>query len=220
MESDSEKKIEWVPYANGNADAMFVFDVQQAVTDPYNEIARKFIAMIPKLGVQCMKCGRVHAFSNLLKGCPVCSRTSYAYRGSPSQLNVVCTECSVGVLQSVKCECGSVNPINGITLRKPKTGGCFIATATYGSPLAPEVIIFRQFRDEVLLPSKLGAAFVRVYYFISPAIATFISKHKLLQTITRQVFLEPILRLIKNERSFTDGCTNNRHSKVRKQQNI
>jgi hypothetical protein len=82
-------------------------------------------------------------------------------------------------------------------LRGTKTGGCFIATATYGSALAPEVIVFRQFRDEVLLSSKLGVRLIRFYYFVSPTIARFISKHELLRAISRQALFEPVLRLIR-----------------------
>jgi hypothetical protein len=78
-----------------------------------------------------------------------------------------------------------------------KKGGCFIATASYGSPLAPEVMVFRQFRDEKLLHSKLGSAFVRVYYFVSPPLAKIVSKNKLLRVIIRQLCLRPILRLIR-----------------------
>jgi tetratricopeptide (TPR) repeat protein len=82
-------------------------------------------------------------------------------------------------------------------LRGAKTGGCFIATVTYGSPLAPEVMAFRRFRDDHLLSSKFGAALVQIYYFVSPGVAMVISKHELLRALTRYVFLEPILRLIR-----------------------
>lgn len=77
-----------------------------------------------------------------------------------------------------------------------KSGNCFIATAAYGSPLAPEVEIFRRFRDGVLLVSSLGKRFVGLYYFVSPPLASLISKHKCLQTLTRRFLLEPILHLI------------------------
>lgn len=78
-----------------------------------------------------------------------------------------------------------------------KSGGCFIATATYGSPLAPEVATLRQFRDDVLLGSKLGRTFVSFYYSLSPPLAALISKHLRLQALTRRFMLEPLLLLIK-----------------------
>lgn len=47
---------------------------------------------------------------------------------------------------------------------------CFIATAVYGSA-APETQLLRDWRDDVLLPSKAGRCFVRTYYAVSPPIA-------------------------------------------------
>ncbi len=79
-----------------------------------------------------------------------------------------------------------------------KSGGCFIATAAYGSSLAPEVVTFRRFRDEVLLNSNLGAAVVDLYYAVSPPIAKLISNSSFLRTATRKILLEPILKMIKD----------------------
>jgi hypothetical protein len=53
--------------------------------------------------------------------------------------------------------------------------GCFIATATYGSEVADEVQLLRNFREQVVLQTKAGAAFMQVfnswYYSFSPQIA-------------------------------------------------
>lgn len=197
MDGDERKAVEWVPLADGSADAVFVFDVKQAVTDPYNEVARKFIEKIPTLAVQCLKCGRIHPFAHRLKGCPACSRTSYAYRGTPSRLNVVCTQCGAGVLESVQCECGCVNPINGSTLRQPKAkGGCFVATAASRDPFAPEVIVLSGFRDDVLLQNRLGRAFVRLYYAVSPPIAAIIARSASLRRLAMVMVVNPASRLV------------------------
>lgn len=56
-------------------------------------------------------------------------------------------------------------------------GGCLIATATYGSELAPQVQQLRELRDNKLLQTESGLAFVEgfnsIYYSFSPQIADF-----------------------------------------------
>jgi hypothetical protein len=79
-------------------------------------------------------------------------------------------------------------PVNGLLDGK----NCFIATAAFGSSMAPEVERFRSFRDQVLLKSSWGRTFVEFYYEYSPEAARFIANHELLRTITR-LFLYPIL---------------------------
>ena len=83
-----------------------------------------------------------------------------------------------------------------------KKSGCFIATATYGSPLAPEVLTFRRFRDDILLTTKAGTAFVEFYYLVSPPLARLISKGRFLRIVTRHLLLQPILRLLKSVGRF------------------
>jgi hypothetical protein len=62
---------------------------------------------------------------------------------------------------------------------------CFIATVTYDTPIAEEIQILRDFRDEYLLTSPLGQRFVNLYYQVSPPIAEFITDHPSLKPIVR-----------------------------------
>jgi hypothetical protein len=64
-------------------------------------------------------------------------------------------------------------------------GGCFIATAAYGSLIEPHVKILRDFRDRFLITNTAGTYFVNLYYKYSPPLADFISKHDHLRMIVR-----------------------------------
>jgi hypothetical protein len=64
-------------------------------------------------------------------------------------------------------------------------GGCFIATAAYGTPMAEEIQVLREFRDQYVLTNSLGQALVDLYYQVSPPIADFITDHPSLKPIVR-----------------------------------
>lgn len=73
----------------------------------------------------------------------------------------------------------AVSPPKPVSPSKPASqakaqqsnGGCYIATAVYGSYDAPQVRTLRRFRDESLATSAPGRAFVRLYYAVSPSLA-------------------------------------------------
>lgn len=56
----------------------------------------------------------------------------------------------------------------GATTNRESSGGCYVATAVYGSYDCPEVWTLRRYRDYVLAKSIWGRAFIRGYYAVSP----------------------------------------------------
>jgi hypothetical protein len=62
---------------------------------------------------------------------------------------------------------------------------CCSVTAAYGTPMAKEIGILREFRDEYLLASPLGKTLVDLYYSVSPPIAGFMTAHPCLKPIVR-----------------------------------
>lgn len=71
-------------------------------------------------------------------------------------------------------------------------GGCFIATAAWGSGLAPEVDTLRVFRDRWLLVSPIGRFLVKAYYRISPPLAGWIAPRNYARKIAR-FFVVPVV---------------------------
>jgi len=78
----------------------------------------------------------------------------------------------------------------------PQGGGCLIATATYGSELAPQVQQLRELRDNQLLNTESGTAFMstfnEMYYSFSPYIADMEREHPMFKEAIKLV-ITPML---------------------------
>lgn len=78
-------------------------------------------------------------------------------------------------------------------------GGCFIATAAYGSSLAPEIDVLRSFREDILRPTHFGQWFIQFYEKFSPPMADWIARKPLAKVIVQKLFLTPIVKLASHQ---------------------
>jgi len=76
-------------------------------------------------------------------------------------------------------------------------GGCFIATAAFGSEMHPKVWKLRLFRDQWLAQYSIGRLFIQFYYTVSPPIANWIAQSEVARLVTRGL-LWPIVHLVEN----------------------
>ena len=76
------------------------------------------------------------------------------------------------------------------------SGGCLIATAAYGSELAPQVQQLRELRDNQLLQTESGKSFMSsfndLYYSFSPTIADYERKNPLFKEAVK-IMITPII---------------------------
>jgi len=93
----------------------------------------------------------------------------------------------------------SFGPNSGedIVINKPKnSGGCLIATAAFGSELAPQVQLLREIRDNTILQTESGSTFMigfnQFYYSFSPAVADYERENPIFKEAVR-VALIPLL---------------------------
>ncbi len=63
-----------------------------------------------------------------------------------------------------------IDPSYEIPARPAATGGCYVATAVYGSYDCPQVWTLRRYRDNTLASTWYGRAFIYTYYAISPTL--------------------------------------------------
>jgi len=87
-------------------------------------------------------------------------------------------------------------------------GGCLIATAAFGSELAPQVQQLRELRDNTILSTESGTAFMsgfnQLYYLFSPTIADMERENPMFQQIVR-AFITPMISTLSIMTLAEDG---------------
>jgi hypothetical protein len=92
----------------------------------------------------------------------------------------------------------------------PRGGGCLIATATYGSEMAPQVQQLRELRDNQLLQTESGTQFMGmfndIYYTFSPIIADYERENPLFKEAVKLAITPMIssLSLMENANSESE----------------
>ena len=103
--------------------------------------------------------------------------------------------------------------VNGIcqvvkTEDKGKGGACLIATAAYGTELAPQVQFLREIRDNTVMSTSSGMAFMtgfnQLYYSFSPTIADLEREHPIFQEAVR-TFITPMISTLSIMTLAEDG---------------
>jgi len=100
-------------------------------------------------------------------------------------------------LSNLKTQLAAVNTGGGRSSGGSSgSSGCYIATMAYGDYDHPQVMILRQFRDEVLDQSTFGKWFIRTYYHYSPQLVEILKNKRTVNFIIRNV-LNLFIKLIK-----------------------
>jgi len=91
---------------------------------------------------------------------------------------------------------------------EPTGGGCLIATAAYGTELAPQVQLLREIRDNTVMSTISGTAFMtgfnQLYYSFSPTIADMERENPMFQEVVR-AFITPMVSTLSIMTLAEDG---------------
>ena len=109
-----------------------------------------------------------------------------------NKIEIIGTGYLQGLNQTIPIE----NESSTKTKSQDNAGGCLIATATYGSELAPQVQQLRELRDNQLLQTESGKSFMSsfndLYYSFSPIIADYERENPLFKEAVK-IMITPMI---------------------------
>ena len=79
-----------------------------------------------------------------------------------------------------------------------KKGGCYIATAVYGSYDCPQVWTLRRYRDYALAKTWYGRSFIHIYYLVSPVLVKVFGNNKSFKHFGKKKLDKLVSKLNKN----------------------
>jgi len=93
-----------------------------------------------------------------------------------------------------------VNKVKDSSTEAAKYSGCLIATASFGSELAPQVQMLREVRDNALLQTKSGTTFMtafnQFYYTFSPTVAEWERQNAIFKEIVKSIITPLVTTLL------------------------
>lgn len=93
--------------------------------------------------------------------------------------------------------------------KNTSNGGCYVATAVYGSYDCPEVWVLRRFRDYSLAQTWYGRIFIKIYYAISPLLVKWVGGKAWFMDLFRPMIDKMVTRL--KSKGFVDSPYNDKN---------
>jgi len=128
----------------------------------------------------------------------------------PVQDKIIETASSSTEVDDSVCGTGTIMKNGKCVVEESESGGCLIATATYGSEMSQQVQQLRELRDNQLLQTESGTAFMStfndIYYSFSPIIADYERENPLFKEAVKIVITPMIssLSLMENANSESE----------------
>jgi len=135
-------------------------------------LEKKFVTIdLKKLGDrQSLTCGYINSLVQYYE-----AQEKYLNIPQPTMVSSSEIVCGKGTIENAFGQCVLERKTMTTEMQQKSGGGCLIATATFGSELAPQVQQLREIRDNSLLQTESGRSFMesfnQFYYSFSPSIA-------------------------------------------------